>query len=197
MKRLWSAFEVVAEHALSVGARVFIEWPRACRYWKDSRVVAFLSKHGFVSAEFDGCMYGLVAEKGPMQGAPINKPWRVACSPNSSLPKFLNKKCDRSHEHTPCAGRNTLGTQGYTDEICKIIHQSISHDIALSCKDGEKQLDHQIALAVIEPPRKEVIESSAVACAPQLACVALSCPPASTMAFAQQMNSEIVEEGDL
>ena len=56
MKRLWKAFQVVAEHALSVGARVFIEWPRGCRYWKDKRVVKFLSKHGFINAEFDGCM---------------------------------------------------------------------------------------------------------------------------------------------
>ena len=47
----------------------------------------FLSKHGFVSAEFDGCMYGLVAEVGSDKGYPINKPWRVACSPNSSLPR--------------------------------------------------------------------------------------------------------------
>jgi hypothetical protein len=45
----------------------------------------------------------------------------VACSPNSSLPSVLNLKCDRSHEHTPCAGRNTLSTQGYTDHICDIV----------------------------------------------------------------------------
>ena len=128
MKRLWKAFEVVASHALSVGARVFIEWPRGCSYWKDSRVVKFLNKHGFVFADFDGCMYGLVAERGPNEGQLINKPWRVACSPNSSLPKFLNKKCDGSHDHTPCSGVNTLGTQGYTDMICGLVHQSICHD---------------------------------------------------------------------
>ena len=41
-KRLWAAFEVVAEHALSVGARVFVEWPRRCVYWKDPRVACMV-----------------------------------------------------------------------------------------------------------------------------------------------------------
>ena len=112
MKRLWNAFMQVADHALSVGARVFIEWPRGCSYWRAPFVYKFLSHRGFVDAEFDGCMYGLVAEHGPNAGVPIKKPWKVACSPNSSLPTMLNKKCDHSHHHTPCAGANTLGMQG-------------------------------------------------------------------------------------
>ena len=74
MKRLWKAFERVAEHALKVGARVFVEWPRGCSYWKDTRVAKFLSKHGFVFADFDGCMYNLKAEVGPHSGLSINKP---------------------------------------------------------------------------------------------------------------------------
>jgi len=130
-KRLWAAFEVVAEHALGVGARVFVEWPRRCVYWKNDRVAKFLSRHGFVSSDFDGCMYGLVASCGPMTGMPIQKPWRVACSPGSSLPTLLNKRCDGSHDHTPCAGQNTLLTQGYTPEIAKLVHQSIVRDIAV------------------------------------------------------------------
>ena len=129
-KRLWAAFEVVAEHALSVGARAFIEWPRRCAYWKHDRVVKFLAKHRFKFADFDGCMYGLTATSGGMAGMPIHKPWRVACSPSSCLPELLNRRCDGSHEHTPCAGQNTLLTQGYTPEIAKIVHQAIVKDIA-------------------------------------------------------------------
>ena len=129
-KRLWAAFEVVATHALSVGARVFVEWPRRCAYWRNSRVAKFLAKHGFVFADFDGCMYGLVATKGRDAGTPIRKPWRVACSPGTSLPTLLSKRCDGSHDHTPCAGQNTLLTQGYTPEIVDIVHRSITRDIA-------------------------------------------------------------------
>ena len=118
MKKLWKAFEEVADHALSVGARVFVEWPRGCSYWRAPMVFKWLAKRGFVYAEFDGCMYGLVAEKGAVAGMPIKKPWRVACSPGSSLPSYLNRRCDGSHEHTPCAGVNTVTTQDYTDSIC-------------------------------------------------------------------------------
>ena len=108
-----------------------MEWPRRCAYWKNDRVSKFLSKHGFVFADFDGCMYGLVATKGRDAGKPIQKPWRVACSPNSSLPHLLCRRCDGSHDHTPCAGVNTLLTQGYTPEIANIVHQSIVRDIAV------------------------------------------------------------------
>ena len=139
-RRLWAAFEVVAAHALRVGARVLVEWPRRCAYWKNDKVSAFLSKHGFVFADFDGCMYGLVATKGSNAGTPIQKPWRVACSPNSSLPSMLCRRCDRSHDHTPCAGPNTLLTQGYTEEIVAIVHQSIVRDIAALNKVSAKPL---------------------------------------------------------
>ena len=75
-------------------------------------------------------MYGLVAVHGRDAGMPIQKPWRVACSPNSCLPSLLNQRCDGSHAHTPCAGRNTLLTQGYTPRIVDLVHKSISDDIA-------------------------------------------------------------------
>ena len=38
----------------------------------------------------------------------------------------LNKKCDGSHEHSQCAGRETKGTQTYTDEIVSIIMKIIN-----------------------------------------------------------------------
>ena len=120
VQRLWAAFELVATHALHVGARVFVEWPRRRAYWRNDRVVKFLTAHGLINADFDGCMYGLVASCGRDTGMPIQKPWRVACSSNSCLPSMLNRRCDGSHDHTPCQGQNTLLTQGYTPEIVKI-----------------------------------------------------------------------------
>ena len=85
-------------------------------------------------------MYGLVATSGRDAGMPIQKPWQIACSPNSSLPSLLNKCCDRSHDHTPCAGRNTLLTQAYTPEIAKIVHTSIRRDIACANAASKKDL---------------------------------------------------------
>ena len=57
----------------------------------------------------------------------IRKPWRVACL-NTCLPRLL-KTCDHSHVHAPCVGRETLFTQGYTPEICRIIHEAIKQDM--------------------------------------------------------------------
>ena len=146
-KRLWAAFEIVASHALNVGARVFVEWPRRCAYWKNDRVVKFLSKHSFAFTDFDGCMYGLVASTGRDAGMPIQKPWRIACSPNSCLPGMLNRRCDGAHDHTPCAGQNTLLTQGYTPEIAAIVHQSIVRDIAALNEAKAKSNDDTVSYA--------------------------------------------------
>ena len=41
-RKLWAAFEEVAEHAIALGAAVFLEWPRYNRYWKEKRVVKLL-----------------------------------------------------------------------------------------------------------------------------------------------------------
>eukprot|EP00969_Alexandrium_andersonii_P203117 8975659-Alexandrium_andersonii.AAC.1 len=57
--RLWEGIEEVASRSRRVGATVFLEWPKRCRYWAESRIVEFLDKLGFEGAIFDGCMYGL------------------------------------------------------------------------------------------------------------------------------------------
>ena len=127
--KIWRSFVIVAEHALEVGARVFVEWPRGCSYWREPCVAEFLIKPGFKFADFDECMYGLIAQGGRGDGMPIKKPWRVACSPNSSLPQYLYKKCDGSHQHVHCAGSYTLKTQGYTPEVVKQVHVSLNADM--------------------------------------------------------------------
>lgn len=127
--KLWQSFEVVADHAIRVGASVFIEWPRGCAYWREPCVVNFLRKHDFKRTHFDGCMYGMVAVHGPESGTPIRKPWAVE-SLNSCLPEYLNKVCDGKHKHTPCAGRNTRITEGYTPEIVSLVHDAFRVDVA-------------------------------------------------------------------
>ena len=91
--------------------------------------MSFLTKHDFKFADFDGCMYGLRARGGRGDGELIKKPWRVACSPNSSLPQFLCKRCDGTHRHVHCAGAYTLKTQGYTPEVVKQVHMSLNADL--------------------------------------------------------------------
>ena len=123
-RKLWKSFEVTAAHAASVGAQIYIEWPRNCAYWKHPKVLRFMQAHGFVHADFDGCMYGLVATHGKHVGVRMLKPWRIACL-NSRLPQFLNLRCSRDHPHTWCEGQNTITTQQYTPTIAKLILQCV------------------------------------------------------------------------
>ena len=106
--QLWESFVIVLKHANKVKARVFIELPRQCYYWKDSRITSVLEQHGIVNADFDGCQYGLVAKHGKEIGHPINKPWRIATL-RSTLSNTLHKVCDGKHAlcHTKCGGANT------------------------------------------------------------------------------------------
>ena len=61
--RLWKRFEEIAKIVIPRGVAMFVEWPRGCRYWANKRVARFLDRYGFTFADFDGCMYGLVATK--------------------------------------------------------------------------------------------------------------------------------------
>ena len=42
--RLWHAFQIVAQHAISIGASVYHEWPRGYMYWGNRKVASFLKK---------------------------------------------------------------------------------------------------------------------------------------------------------
>ena len=122
-------------------------------------------------------MYGLVAAKRPSAGTPIQKPWRVACSPGSSLPQLLNKRCDGSHTHTPCAGPKTLLTQAYTPAIAELVHKSIVTDIAMANKrantDATAALSactlHYSGRSIMMIGIEEMEEAAATALAPSLA----------------------------
>ncbi len=103
-----------------------------------------LKKCGFVTDRFDGCMYGLTASMGGSSTAEerqlVKKPWKVACL-RSTLPNVLNKCCDKTHFHTPCAGRITRSTQSYTPLICDIVH-----DV---CRSDMNQVESVVCVSVV------------------------------------------------
>jgi hypothetical protein len=127
---LWSSFVILAKHAFKVGARIIIELPRGCSYWDGPRMSNFLQQNGFEFADFNGCMYGLVAKHGPAAGHPMHKPWRFACW-KSSLPSDLHVNCSGYHNlrHTRCFGKNAKESQLYTHRTADLIHKSIVFDI--------------------------------------------------------------------
>ena len=60
-------------------------------------------------------------------GMLIKKPWRVAYV-NSTLGDRLNLKCDGTHVHTSCSGRNTSETERYAPEIARVVHECFASD---------------------------------------------------------------------
>ena len=73
------------------------------------------------SALFDGCMYDLTSSSGSLSGMPIRKPWRLDTDCAELLAR-LNRRCDGTHQHAPCAGNDTKLTEGYTDPIVREVH---------------------------------------------------------------------------
>ena len=101
-------------------------------------------------------MYGLVASHGKCAGLPIKEPWRVAYG-NSSLGEFLHLKCDGSHEHSPCSGRNTSDTERYTPEIAKAVHLCFSRDTRqsrMNCSDDAIMI-MPAAISVLKLPESD------------------------------------------
>eukprot|EP00972_Heterocapsa_arctica_P003607 537523-Heterocapsa_arctica.AAC.1 len=47
----------------------------------------------------------------------------------SSVPDYLNRKCDLSHVHAPLSGQNTKGTGDYTPEIADAFHRCFKDDV--------------------------------------------------------------------
>ena len=94
-----------------------LELPRGCDYWNDARMMSMI--HGTQSHihDFDGCMYGLKSQFKDV-GTAIKKPWRIVSWGVAF--KDLHSKCDGSHTHGPCAGRETRLTQLYTDKIVRL-----------------------------------------------------------------------------
>ena len=131
---IWLAFERVCETAHKLGHPILIEWPKGCDYWRRREVVRLLKRYKFQSTTFNGCMYGLVSQVKATRGRPIAKPWRFDCTHPGMLAGFdrvcrpgPDGLCQHSKlEHVPCAGADTRLTEGYTDEMVKIIHNNFS-----------------------------------------------------------------------
>jgi hypothetical protein len=119
-RRLWQALEIIAEAVSSAGGTITIEWPRYNAYWKLASVKTFIQKHGLQTCFLDGCAIGLRGQGGLL----IKKPWCLESNMPTIPTAFNAKVCTLDHEHTPCAGKDTRPTGGYTHQFAKIAHAS-------------------------------------------------------------------------
>ena len=117
---LWRNFEIICEEINRQGHHFAIEWPRACEYWRATKVIALLNRYSCVHAEFDGCMYGL--KSCVRKDVLIKKPWRISATSRALHAALHGRLCNKDHEHTPCQGQDTKRTEEYTEEMVKAIH---------------------------------------------------------------------------
>ena len=125
----WEEFALCLNHAIFINAMALLELPKGCNYWRDERMVSMINGTDSFTHEFDGCMYGLKS-RFTKTGTPIKKPWRMISRGVSF--KNLHGKCDGSHTHGPCAGKETRITQLYTEQIVKIILKRIKNQMLLN-----------------------------------------------------------------
>ena len=75
-------------------------------------------------------MYGLTSSMPSQSGKLIRKPWTIATSMMEL--NLLCRKCThKPSEHAPCAGSDTKGTEGYTEELVVNLHAGQSSDGAM------------------------------------------------------------------
>ena len=115
---LGRVFILSTNEFMRCAAMALLELPRGCDYWNDERMRFMVNGTDSTVHEFDGCMYGLKSQFNHV-GTAIKKPWRVVSRGVSF--SDLHAKCDGSHAHGPCAGKETRATQLYTDKIVKCI----------------------------------------------------------------------------
>ena len=139
----WKLFDVFS-HLMkardSIKFKSLLELPRHCDYWKDSRMVKLIDAPDSFVNDFDGCCYGL-REQYSHPPRYIKKPWRIV-SWGVDFGDSLSKKCDGRHEHAPCAGRETIGTQVYTSNIVSTILKRLNENIdgkRVVLSDGESR----------------------------------------------------------
>ena len=105
------------------GGSISFEWPRYCAGWDLPLIQTIVSEFQLIPADVDGCSVGVSSVASP--GSKILKPWRFYCS-SPDLAKLLGKRrCDKTHPHLPCAGRDTYLTGFYTDKLANLMIKGI------------------------------------------------------------------------
>ena len=130
---LWEEFSNCLMKVIEKNAMALLELPRGCDYWRDDRMVSMINGTDSHDHQFDGCMYGLRTQYTNI-GSAIKKPWRIMSWGVSF--DGLHSKCDGSHTHGQCAGRDTRVTQLYTEEIVKCILKGLKNRMLLNNAHG-------------------------------------------------------------
>ena len=112
--KVWTSLKIVANECRKHGARIAIEGPKGCEYWRTKRVKQYFHDLELNKVHINGCALGLTDDG----AAPILKPWTIATDDPYVQAKFPDKPCLGKVEHPI----NTPAARKYTKNI--IIHRS-------------------------------------------------------------------------
>eukprot|EP00971_Amphidinium_carterae_P058553 1157957-Amphidinium_carterae.1 len=101
---------------MAEGGDVSFEWPAYCDGWNCDRIQEFMDNPGVTSAVCHGCMLNFVSK---VEQRPMKKPFQIVSTDSSLIDHMATFKCDRSHEHAPTQGSDTVRTGNYTERFCE------------------------------------------------------------------------------
>ena len=115
-------FVRLADVILANGGRVAFEWPRYATGWHLEPIRRFIARWGLLTAEFDGCAFGLEDSK----GQPHLKPWRIIMSFPRLAHAFSQRRCthQKGFKHSNVEGSKTGPSAAYPPAMCECVMTS-------------------------------------------------------------------------
>eukprot|EP00971_Amphidinium_carterae_P000103 2258-Amphidinium_carterae.1 len=114
--KLQELFHQYSQLSMAEGGDISFEWPAYCDGWNCERVQEFMDHPGVTSAVCHGCMLDFVSK---VDRRPMKKPFQIVSTDSSLTDHMAIFKCDRSHEHAPTQGSDTVKTGNYTERFCQ------------------------------------------------------------------------------
>ena len=133
--KLIENFVIVAREIIQRGGDVSFEWPTGCELWREPAVVSMKDELSMNIVNIHGCAMGLTDQ----HGNPVKKPWSIATTSPSMVHRLEPRVCPGPQHHpahTPCAGKITKMTEGYTDVMAELVHSAIQDDALLKRAHG-------------------------------------------------------------
>ena len=135
----------LAEDQLDNGRGFILEHPANATSWVENpRLQQLLKRPDVFVIYLDMCRFNLRAAKGPVPGALAKKPTLLATN-IEELGHYVERSCDKSHDHGPLIGGGARQAAIYTPEFVKALVDGIKE--TLGYKTMNQHSKH-------EPPRK-------------------------------------------
>ena len=115
-------FLQLARHVHKSGGTISFEWPRYCAGWDLPVLKQIIDEFKLHSCDVDGCS---VSVKSLVDGKPILKPWKFYCTQPELARTLSQHRCNKSHEHSICQGRDTKLTGFYPMKLAEIMIKGI------------------------------------------------------------------------